>query len=75
MKDLSRKFLLAAIVLLCLTPASFAAKPNRDRCQDGRRNCRPVPEGGAAAIYLLGAGLTCLGAMLVRSRAGNPSHS
>jgi hypothetical protein len=34
-----------------------------------------VPEGGSAAIYLIGAGLTCFGAMFLRSRAANPAQS
>lgn len=76
MKSLKRKCLLAAVVLLCLAPASFAGQPNRDRrCDPRRRNCQQVPEGGSAAVYLLGVGITCLGAMFVRSRSANPSQS
>ena len=69
MKSLSRKCLLAVVVLLCMAPASFANKPykDKDKCRQGV-NCRQVPEGGSAAIYLLGAGITCLGAMLIRYR-------
>jgi hypothetical protein len=75
MKSVSRKCLLALAVLLCLAPASFAGKPKDRGCDDGRRDkhCRKVPEGGSAAVYLLGAGITCLGAMFVRSRSSNPS--
>ena len=80
MKSLNKKFLMAALLLLCLTPASFAAKPGkekeRDRCDDRRdRRCQQVPEGGSAAIYLLGAGITCLGAMVVRSRTAAVNQS
>jgi len=32
-----------------------------------------VPEGGSAAIYLLGTGLACFGAMYVRYRAAKPT--
>jgi hypothetical protein len=76
--SLSGKFLLAAAILLYLVSASFASKPIRDdgRCNDhSRRRCEYMPEGGSAAAYLLGAGLTCLGAMFVRSRSSrsNPS--
>jgi hypothetical protein len=73
MKDLNRKCLLAALVLLCMAPASFAHKPykDKDKCRPGV-NCQQVPEGGSAAIYLLGAGITCLGAMVIRSRSLNP---
>ena len=69
MKSLSRKCLLAVVALLCMAPASFANKPNKDKdkCRPGV-NCQQLPEGGSAAIYLLGAGITCLGAMLIRSR-------
>lgn len=73
MKSLNRTCLLAAVILLTLVPISFAKlKPGDGRCDD-RRRCRQVPEGGSAVVYLLGAGLTCLGAMVVRSRAVRPS--
>ena len=76
MKSLSRKCLLAVVALLCMAPASFANKPHKDKdkCRPGV-NCQQVPEGGSAAIYLLGAGITCLVAMVVRSRTGRPSES
>lgn len=66
----SSKFILAALFLLCLAPASFAGKPRDRGCEPRRdRRCEQVPEGGSAAIYLLGAGMTCLGAMVIRSRS------
>jgi hypothetical protein len=34
-----------------------------------------VPEGGSTTIYLIGAGLTCFGAMFFRSRLTNPAQS
>jgi hypothetical protein len=34
----------------------------------GRNKCAAVPEGGSALIYLLLAGVTCFGAMVLRSR-------
>jgi hypothetical protein len=34
----------------------------------GHKHCQPVPEGGAAAMYLLLAGLSCFGAVVLRSR-------
>ena len=76
MKSVSRKCLLALVVLLCLAPASLADRGKDKKCDDDRRggkHCRQVPEGGSAAVYLLGAGITCLGAMFVRSRSSNPS--
>jgi hypothetical protein len=76
MENVNRKCLLAAVVLLSLVPVSFAAKPKKDKaCGDGGVKCRQVPEGGSAAIYLLGAGITCLGAMVVRSRSLSSSQS
>jgi hypothetical protein len=64
MKNVNRKFWLMAGALLCLAPAAFAGGPLP--CS----TCRPVPEGGSALVYVLGAGITCIGAMLVRFRAG-----
>jgi hypothetical protein len=78
MKSLSRKCLLAVVALLCIAPASFANKPYNDKAKDKCRpgvNCKQLPEGGSAAIYLLGAGITCLGAMLIRSRETKPKHT
>ena len=79
MKSVIRKCLLALVVVVCLVPASFAGRPKDKGCDDdhGRKDkhCRQVPEGGSAAIYLLGAGITCLGAMFIRSRSSNPSQS
>jgi hypothetical protein len=61
---------LGVALLLALVPASFAVERGHNSNQkrtDGVESVA-VPEGGSAAIYLLGAGLTCLGAMFVRSR-------
>ena len=67
MNRLSKTWLLG-LVLLCMAPTAALARPQQDRCRPGRR-CQPVPEGGSAIVYLVGAGMTCLGAMVVRSRA------
>jgi hypothetical protein len=78
MKSITRKLTLAALLLLCFAPASFAKKIEKDKnkCDDRRdRRCQQVPEGGSAAIYLLGAGITCLGAMVIRSRSQSLSQS
>ena len=77
----TRKLVLAALILMCLAPASFAGNPDKNRdhgCEPKHDpRCRQVPEGGSAAIYLLGAGLTCFGAMVIRARSlklyANPS--
>jgi hypothetical protein len=75
-----RKWCLAVVLVCCLAPTTFAAwgqGKGRDRdhgCDPRRdRQCQQqVPEGGSTAIYLLGAGLTCFGAMFLRSKALKP---
>jgi len=75
MKSLNKKCLLAAVILFSLVPASFA-RPKDRGCDDRRiRNCQQVPEGGSAIVYLIGAGITCLGAIVIRSRSARPSES
>ena len=75
---MNRKWWLGLVALLCLTSTTFAVK------DDGRRKCQPnrphdcatqVPEGGNSLIYVLGAGVTCLGAMLIRFRVAKPAKS
>jgi hypothetical protein len=72
------KWWLAIIVVCCLAPTSFAGH-ERDRdhghgCDHNKKDCQQVPEGGSTAIYLLGAGLTCFGAMFLRSRLAKPAQ-
>ena len=75
MKNMNGKWWLALVALLCVTPSAFAA-PRVGRCDDRRnRDCRPVPEGGSGMIYLLGAGITCAGAILIRSRESKPKQT
>ena len=73
------KWWLAVVAVCCVAPAAFASLEHKDhRGCDARRpweRCQQVPEGGSTAIYLLGAGLTCVGAMFLRSRAAKPSQS
>ena len=74
------KFLLAVVALCCLAPAAFADRDHGHHgCGDDRpsrrEDCQPVPEGGSTAIYLLGAGLTCVGAMFLRSKVAKPAQS
>jgi len=72
MKKSLRMWFLAVAFPLYLTSSALAIKPVHvgDRgCDDHRRNrCRQMPEGGSALVYLLGAGITSAGAMLIRSR-------
>jgi hypothetical protein len=79
MNKVARKWVLGASLLLCLMPVSLALDRGPDR---GRGKCKPhdncsdsVPEGGSAAWYLLAAGLTCLGAMSIRSRSAKQNIS
>ena len=67
MNTRSGKWWLAA-VLCCLAPAAFAVVPVG--CPGSTaKNCQQVPEGGSTAVYLIAAGITCLGAMFLRSKA------
>lgn len=80
MSNVARKWWLGAALLACLVPSSFAFQkikddPGHDTCKPGDKCRQNVPEGGSAAIYLLGAGLTCLGAMYIRSRSSKPKLS
>ena len=77
MKNMTRKCLLGLVVLLSLASATFAGQ-----VEDRGRKCDPkhpkgcqdqqLPEGGSSLAYVLGAGVTCLGAMIVRSRVAKP---
>jgi hypothetical protein len=72
MVSATKKCWLGATLLLCLVPSSFALQRDGghpDKCKPSDKCQQQVPEGGSAAIYLLGASLTCLGAMLLRSRS------
>jgi hypothetical protein len=78
MNNINGKWLLTLVALFCLSPLSLAGGPRDDdhggggNCGNhGRGNnkdCRQVPEGGSSLIYLLGAGITCAGAILIHSR-------
>src|SRR5208337_2383952 len=68
MRNSKGKWLLAVVALRCLAPAAFAQCPASARCVS-------APEGGSAAIYLLGAGLTCFGAMLLRHMLAKRTQS
>jgi hypothetical protein len=78
MKNTNRKWLLTMLVACFLVATAFADRGRgcnpyqRGGCQ---QQPQPMPEGGSGAIYLLGAGLTCFGAMFLRSRIGKPAQS
>jgi hypothetical protein len=74
---MKNKLMLVALALVCLIPVSVVAKPRDERGCDPRRDrhCQQVPEGGSGAIYLVGAGLTCLGAIAIRSRSLTSNQS
>jgi hypothetical protein len=77
MNNKNGKFLLAVVAVCCLVPAAFADRDHRLGCDDrrSRKDCQQVPEGGSNAVYLLGAGLTCVGAMFLRSKVAKPAQS
>jgi hypothetical protein len=69
MRIINRKWWLTALALLLLLPSATASNPKP------RKRHWNVPEGGSALVYVLGAGITCLGAMVVRSRSARPKQS
>jgi hypothetical protein len=80
MKSMNQKRWLA-LAFLCLAPISAFAgqekpKPRNHHERPANERTVQVPEGGSALVYLLGAGVTCMGAMLIRSRSDNrENHS
>ena len=74
MSNRKAKWWLAAVAICCLVPAAFADR-HRECDSKHDKHCQQVPEGGSAAIYLFGAGLTCFGAIFLRSRIVKPSQS
>ena len=81
MKKLCSKWVLTLVILLCLAPATLLADGGHgngggNNCGGGgngdhnRRHddCHQIPEGGSGIIYLLAAGATCAGAIVIRSR-------
>jgi hypothetical protein len=80
MSNVARKYWLAVALLVCSVPSSLALQksseePRHDTCKPGHKCKQQVPEGGTAALYLLGAGLACFGAMYIRARSSKPSPS
>jgi hypothetical protein len=78
MKNINRKWWLALVALMCLASTTFAVQDEAKKTCDPKhpKNCpKQVPEGGSSLVYVLGAGVACLGAMLVRSRVAKPKES
>jgi hypothetical protein len=73
MKIINRKFWLTSMAVLLLLPAAFAT-PGKSHQRHREALGVTVPEGGSALVYVLGAGLTCLGAMVLRSRSAKPKQ-
>ena len=74
MGNAKRKWWLAVVVVCCLSPAAFAGH-GCDKHHHEKDCGLQAPEGGSTAVYLLGAGLTCVGAMFLRSRVVRSSQS
>ena len=77
MKNMNRKWWLA-LALLSLAPISAFAGQEEWKLKDHHQRAKDhfrIPEGGSSLVYVLGAGVTCLGAMLVRSRRAKAKRS
>jgi hypothetical protein len=79
MSNNSAKWCLAIVMLCCLSPLASAKRwnppPPPPPCRGHDCNWKTVPEGGSTAVYLFGTGLTCLGAMFLRSKMAKPTQS
>jgi len=77
MNNRTGKWWLAIVVICCLAPAAVADRDwgHHKKCDPYWEKCQQVPEGGSTAIYLIGAGLTCIGAMFLRSKVAKPTQS
>ena len=76
MSNRGGRWWLAIVVIGCLAPVAFGDhdRGHHQRCEPYQWNCQQVPEGGSSTIYLVGAGLTCLGAMFLRSKVAKPTQ-
>jgi len=73
--SIDTKWWLVLATLLIIAPSTFASNVRNSRGCDQRisaSKCQQVAEGGPAAVYVLGMGITCLGAMFIRSRMSKP---
>jgi hypothetical protein len=78
MRIINRKWWLASMALLLLLPAASATAAPLNSHRRHRQSLSvpavTVPEGGSALVYVVGAAITCLGAMVVRSRSARPKE-
>ena len=76
MRIISRKWWLTSVALLLLVPAASATmSPVKSHDRHRQSLNLTVPEGGSDLAYVVGAGITCLGAVVVRSRSARPKQS
>jgi len=78
MQNMGAKWWVVLVVFLSLAPAIFAVQDRSPLRRGGpkpigdpipRREALGVPEGGCSLVYVLGAGVTCVGAILLRSQS------
>jgi hypothetical protein len=60
---------MALLLLVPVVSATIAPQRSPMRSTPRQRQAVTVPEGGSALVYVLGAGITCLAAMIVRARS------
>jgi len=75
MRNVNPKWWLGLVALLSFAPAAFPVQDHNNLRR--RRDFQPVavPEGGSTMVYVLGVGVTCLGAMFLRPRVAKPKES
>jgi hypothetical protein len=77
MSNSKGKWWVAALLVCCLAPAALAGQGRGGRgCDPRQKDChQQLPEGGSTAMYLLAAGVTCAGAMFLKSRMAKQTQS
>jgi hypothetical protein len=78
MSDSKAKWWMAALLVCCIAPAALADQGRGGHgCDPRQKDChqQQTPEGGSAVMYLLAAGVTCAGAMFLKSRMAKQTVS
>ena len=78
MSNSKAKWWMAALLVCCIAPAALADQGcGGHGCDPRQKGCQQqqTPEGGSAAMYLLAAGVTCAGAMFLKSRMAKQTVS